>query len=213
MNPAWKERLNQDLPFPVVNRSVFGCTIEKAAPRLRTFLSSPQTDEKELVLLEFGGNDCDYDWSAIAENPESVHRCKTKLEGFLSLYRGLLEEIRQSGREPLVATLPPIDSRRYFDYFCRSGLDREQVLHWLKNVEDLGRWQELYSCAVFQLAREEQAELLDFRSAFLSDPDKSVDLSDLLCDDGIHPSPAGQDILFRTLKEKCESLASRTKEE
>ena len=103
------------------------------------------------MLLEFGGNDCDFDWAAIAADPEGSYVSKTPPETFESCYRRAIRLVEESGREPIVLTLPPIHSERYLDFICRDGLKKENILRWLGDVDAIYRWQiaeipELYFC-------------------------------------------------------------------
>ena len=50
----------------VVNLSKFGSTITLGKRRLSEKL---ETLKPQIVLIEFGGNDCDFAWDEIADNP------------------------------------------------------------------------------------------------------------------------------------------------
>ena len=195
VNHAWERRLAEEFDLTIENRARFGCTLPKALPAIRRDCAAP---EGEAVVLEFGGNDCDYPWAEIAAYPEDSYCCKTPPARFLEQYREAIASVRQSGRLPVVLNLPPIDSVRYLDFICRHGLSKERILHWLGDVEAIHRWQERYSEIAANLAKEEGAALIDLRAAF---PSREYLLGDLLCADGIHPSQAGQERIYRTLKE------------
>ena len=196
MNRKWEQRLSEELDLTIRNCSHFGSTIQKIMPALRQN-SEEHSEQGGLVLLEFGGNDCDYDWAAIAEDPGGRHCCKTPPELFTACYREAVSLIRSSGRVPLALSLPPILSERYLDFVCRRGISRQNILHWLGDVGAIGRRQRTYSELVSQVAREEQVALIDIRSAF---PENREELECCLCADGIHPSAAGQELIYHTLR-------------
>ena len=52
------------------NFSLFGSTINKGKALLQRHLEGKSFD---IVLLEYGGNDCDFNWANIAENPSGNH--------------------------------------------------------------------------------------------------------------------------------------------
>ena len=83
------------------------------------------------VVLEYGGNDCDYDWAAISAHPQGIHQPHTPLPEFVRCCREMIRMLRARGILPIVMSLPPIDAQRYFDWFCRQGLDKPAVLRWL----------------------------------------------------------------------------------
>lgn len=192
----WEDRLREERGLEIRNCSRFGCTIGKAMTAIRR-QSAQRGAEGERALLELGGNDCDYDWAAISADPEGEHLCHTPPEEFRRRYREAIALLRRSGRRVVLSTLPPIHSERYLRFLCRNGLSYDNILRWLGDVEAISRWQAHYSAIVEELAREEGTELIDLRAAFPKDP---AALEPLLCDDGIHPSRRGQELIFRTLR-------------
>lgn len=199
---SWEERLAETFGLRIVNRSRFGNTIGKAMPRIEQDSAAP-CGEGDCALLELGGNDCDYDWSAVADAPEEAHQCKTPPARFMEGYRRAVRLLRGSGRRVVLATLPPINSELYLRYLCRDGLSRENIVRWLGDVEHIYRWQEAYSAMVAELAREERVPLLDLRGAFLRDGRAP---SALLCADGIHPSVQGQNLIFDAISDFLRAL-------
>ncbi len=196
----WQDALIERFGLRVVNRSRFGSTLPKAMARIEKDSETP-CEEPEYALLEFGGNDCDFDWAEVAASPEDEHNCKTPPSLFLECYRRAIRLLRAAGRKPVLTTLPPIDSELYLGFLCRGGLSRPDIMRWLVDVERIYHWQESYSHMAEQLAREEDTPLIDLRRPFLED---SRAPSDLLCADGIHPSRLGQDLMYRTF---CAALA------
>ncbi len=194
INRRWEERYVREYGVSVTNRSRFGCTIEKAMAVIRRDCLRP-CEPGDVAVLEFGGNDCDYNWEKVAAAPEREHSCNTPPAQFASRYRETVRLVRESGREPIVLTLPPIHSERYLRFICRNGISRESILSWLGDVESIFHWQETYSHLAEQVAREEGVRLIDLRRPFL----RRKDWEGLLCADGIHPSQEGQRLIYETL--------------
>ncbi len=192
INHCWESMFTASFAVSVLNRSRFGNTIQKALPGLKRFCTEP-APEAQLVLLELGGNDCDYDWASVAAAPEARHLCKTPVEIFISSYREAVTLLRQSGRIPVAVTLPPIHPERYLQFICSKGLSRDRIMAWLGCVDEISRWQATYSSLVFQLAREEQIALVDLRQGY---PKDSSALDKLIGCDGIHPSVCGQSLIY-----------------
>ena len=200
VNREWEEKLKEQFSLEVVNRSRFGCTIRKAIPAIRKDCKE-NPGSGEVVVLEFGGNDSDFPWAEISENPEGCYQCKTPPEVFRTLYLEAVQDICQSGRKPVMITLPPIHSERYLRFICRNGLEAKHILQWLGDVEAISRWQEHYSRMIREMAEKLRIELIDLRAAF---PSAGADLADYLCEDGIHPSRRGQELIYRSF---CHALA------
>lgn len=188
------ERASKTLGLTLHNRSRMGCTVTKGLSIMKRDMEAGM--DSQAALLEFGGNDCDYDWAAVARDPEGDHQPKTPLGLFMEQLREMVAAVRQKGMRPLMTTLPPIHARRYFDFFTRGGLSRENILFWLGDIEYIYRWHERYNGAVVQTAQECGVPLIDLRDAFLSERR----YEDLLCADGIHPNARGHALIQRVLE-------------
>lgn len=199
MNMEPEREFSAESGIQIHNHARFGCTIRKAIGWIRRDCEESGKPE-DSVVLEFGGNDCDYDWARISQNPVLRIQCKTPPEEFAALYREALALIRQSGRRPVAMTLPPIHSLRYLNFVCKNGLLKENLLRWLGDAGAIGRRQRLYSELALQVAREEQAEVIDLRAAF---PQDETALAELLCEDGIHPNQKGQARILNEIRTAC----------
>ena len=199
MNMEPEREFSAESGIQIHNYARFGCTIRKAIRWIRRDCEESGKPE-DSVVLEFGGNDCDYDWARISQNPALRIQCKTPPEEFAALYREALALIRQSGRRPVAMTLPPIHSLRYLNFVCKNGLLKENLLRWLGDAGAIGRRQRLYSELALQVAREEQAEVIDLRAAF---PQDETALAELLCEDGIHPNQKGQARILNEIRTAC----------
>lgn len=192
MNRSWEQRLAAEHGLTIRNKAHFGSTIGKAMGLIEKDCESIWP-AGEVAVLEFGGNDCDFDWAAIAADPAGSYDAKTPPEAFEASYRRAVELVEKSGRKPVMLTLPPIHSVRYLNFICRDGLKKENIVRWLGDVEAISRWQGMYSELVAKLARETGVRIIDLRAAFLRDRHSP---EELLCVDGIHPSRLGQGLIF-----------------
>lgn len=175
------------------NYSRMGATVGKGLELLTKNL--PEDARGTAVLLEYGGNDCDFDWSAVSENPRGTFEPHTPRDEFLAGYRKMVDLIRARGGTPILSSLVPIDAEKYFSWIS-AGRKGENILAWLGDVSMLARWQEQYSRTVERLAYELNVPLLDFRAAFLT----AHNYPALLCADGIHPTEEGHGIINRVLE-------------
>lgn len=180
--------LEQRTGCRIENFSRFGCTVSKGKALIERALASGKLGET--VVMDFGGNDCDFDWAAVAADPAAEHQPKLPLEEFVATYRSVIHLLKENAIRPILCTLPPLQPQWFFDWFC-AHLDAKNILSWLGDVSSIYRFQEGYSRAVERLAREEQVQLVDLRGAFLSG--RRID--HLLCRDGIHPNSAGQKLI------------------
>lgn len=174
----------------VKNHSHFGCTAPKGMASLDRTLS--EGFDADMVLLEFGGNDCDYDWADVSSTPLQAHQPNTVYEDFTAAMTQMIRALLDKGIRPVLMNLPPIDSVRFFDWITKpENVDPDRVLTFLGEKENIYRHQERYSHAIESLAREYNLLLVDVRDAFL----REGNLGAFLCADGIHPNEKGQRLI------------------
>ena len=173
-----------------------GATIERGFELMKRNLADGVQDTA--VLIEFGGNDCDFHWADVSADPDGQFQPNTPEEQFLATYRGMISYAREKGAVPVIASLVPIDADRYMNWITRN-LNYQNILHWLGDVAMLSRWQEYYSRMAERLAYETGCPLLDLRGAFL----QTRSYKDLIGEDGSHPTNRGHELIDRTLTEFC----------
>ncbi|MCQ4637828.1 SGNH/GDSL hydrolase family protein [Anaerovorax odorimutans] len=178
--------------IPVKNLARFGCTTTKGQQILEKH--KEQLSLYDYTILEFGGNDCNYNWEEVARTPEKDHAPAVPSSVFKDTYSNMLEQIRSCGSQPILLSLPPLNPQRFFDWVCR-GLNRDNVLRWLGDIDYIYRWHEAYNLTVFQLAQEHKAPLIDIRRIFL----ENRHYGDLLCVDGMHPNEKGHALINSAL--------------
>ena len=183
------DRCAEMLGAESVNLGKMGCTIEAGERILNRYLD--KCSEAQYVLLEYGGNDSDYNWQSIAESPEEEHFPRTRLEVFEQVYERVINKIKAMGAIPLVLSLPPMDADRYFAFFSQKWEDdlRMNVMRWLGgSTNTIMSGHELYNLATMRVAQRTGAQWIDVTSELLKDHNYRA----YLCDDGIHPNERGQ---------------------
>jgi Lysophospholipase L1 and related esterases len=182
----------------VRNVSRFGNTLSRGAARLARDIEKERPD---IVLIEYGGNDCDFAWPEVAERPDEEHLPQTDLELFEKTLSGTVSELKAEGIEPVLMSLPPLDADRYVKWVSKGDPEAERnIVKWLGSVTKIYWWQERYSAAVVRVAERTSAKWIDVRGAFLRRPD----FPSLLCRDGIHPNEGGQRLIADTILEYVE---------
>ena len=172
-----------------LNFGKMGCTIEAGERILNRYLD--KMSDAQYVLLEYGGNDSDYNWQEIAEAPEKEHFPRTRLEVFEQVYERVINKIKEMGAIPLVLSLPPMDAERYFAFFSQKWEEgfRANVMRWLGgSTNTIMSGHELYNLATMRIAQRTGAQWIDVTSGLL----KGHNFRAYLCDDGIHPNERGQ---------------------
>ena len=184
----------------VNNRAHFGYTIDRGMELLNKDIESGE--QPEYALIEFGGNDCNFNWKEVEAFPTREHFPATPLHNFTSALTDMAQKLIKNGVKPILMNLPPIDAERYLSSIQKSGVSREPLLQWLGDAQMIYRYQELYSAAIGMVARKLNLPLLDVRSRFL----EKNNYAELISPDGLHPSDQGYALIFQAFEESLSSL-------
>jgi lysophospholipase L1-like esterase len=185
--------LQKALKGVVLNLSKFGNTVIKGLGRLP---KDVQNNNPDIVLIEFGGNDCDFNWPEIAENPDGIHKPHTDYTLFQKLLMDSVYTLKSSKITPVLLTLPPLDADKYFRWVSKSSTETaKNILRWLGSVTKIYWWQERYNAAILKVAEETDTKFIDVRGAFL----EHADFPELLCADGIHPNEKGHKVIAKKI--------------
>ena len=188
---------------PFKNYAKFGCTVTKGSEILEK--QADRLSAYQYTILEFGGNDCDLNWAEVASQPGASHMAQVPIEHFKEIYETMIEKTRGAGSHPILMSLPPLDSDRFFNWISK-GLDREKILQFLENdVDYIFRWHQQYNDMIFRLADAYQIPVIDIRTDFL----KQKDYKSLLCVDGMHPNKEGHKLIASSLEKYVAALCQR----
>lgn len=191
------DRVASKLHSDVLNLGKMGCTIDVGERILHRYQDRLQ--EAKYVIMCYGGNDSDYNWRAIADNPFGEHQAKTTIGVFEKTYARMIQKLREIGCTPLILSLPAMDTQQYFEYLTSAFNDdqKKNVLRWLHgSVDTIWAGHELYNDAIKRIAQTTNTQLIDITVPLQKD-------KVYLCADGIHPNMQGQaaiaDIINRNL--------------
>lgn len=173
----------------VFNAGKFGSTIIRGASKMYRDVIKKSPD---IVLIEFGGNDCDYNWEDIAKNPDNEYKPNTDIFTFRETLLSMIDTLKNDHILPVLMTLPPLDPQKYFKWITKEDSFAEQnILHWLGTKDALFNWHSSYNKIITEVANETSTVLIDVRTEFL----KHIDYGQFLCKDGIHPNIDGQSLI------------------
>lgn len=185
--------ISEKLNLSIKNYAKFGCTIgfgHNVIDRHSSDISAT-----DVTILEFGGNDCDFDWRGIADNPTSEHTPKTILDSFKVQFLSLIERVRNLGSKPIILSLPPIDSNAYFSFISRfmNEEQRANIVRWLGgDIDIITRWHETYNKALFEISESTGTPIIDITTPF---ENYNGDMMAIMCSDGIHPNAQGHELI------------------
>ena len=173
------------LGFTLINKSVFGNIINKALRTLKRDMEKGLSCD--LGIVESGGNDCDYDWTPISENPDAPHKMRNPLPDFLRMLDEAVETLRTHKITPLLMTMPPLVIDNWYKTIT-SSQNKQNIDRFLDgDIFRLYRTHELYSLSIEKYALSHGVQYIDMRMALL----EAEDYRSLMCEDGIHPNVSG----------------------
>lgn len=177
----------------VENNCKMGATVEQGFEIMKDTLED--CDEDTVVILEYGGNDCNYNWSEVSDDPKGSFLPNTPAEKFQEIYLKMVEFARNKGAKVAICNLVPIDSERFMNWVSK-GLNYDNIIGWMGDVNRIARWQEYYSRLSEKVAAIAKCPILDLRSNFLA----SESLKNMISIDGIHPNSQGHTLIKETFQ-------------
>ena len=188
-NMGFAARCRRQLDIEVENFARFGGVVSHGIKLLGRYVEKIR--KADFVLFEYGGNDCDYNWKAIAESPDEEHLPNTPIPQFVSDYSALIDNVKSLGSKPVLLSLPVLEPNLFFNHVTR-GINSDNVLRWLGgSVLSIDRWHERYNMEIFRLGAQKRVPVIDITSVFL----EKKDFSDYICEDGIHPNEKGHALI------------------
>lgn len=185
---------------PFKNFAKFGCTVTKGFEILEK--NYDKLKDYDYTILEFGGNDCDLDWNTISKDPNCEQKAQVPIEKFKTIYEDMIIRTKSSGSEPVLLTLPPLDSERFFNWVSKD-LNKDNIMKFLGNdVNYIFTWHENYNNMIFKLGSEFHIPVIDIRKDFL----KNKDYQSYLCIDGMHPNEKGHKLIASSLEKALMTL-------
>ncbi|RYL94981.1 SGNH/GDSL hydrolase family protein [Sporolactobacillus sp. THM7-4] len=183
--PALLQRFSGD-DDEVINKGVFNDNSDLLVKRLDKDVLQLHPD---LVLINIGGNDCNFRWDQVAKLPDAEHVPIVPLQRYLSNIKELVERISSTGATPVVLSLLPLDPVRYYRSLMKHY--SHSIGHWIGYCGGIEHWHGMYNRALKDLVARIGAASLDIRSAFKN----KGSFSELINEDGLHPSPKGYQAL------------------
>lgn len=188
-------RCCRNLGIEVENYARFGSTVSQGMKYINRY--ADRIKKSDYVIFEYGGNDCNYNWAEISENPDDIHTPAVPLNRFVEYYSSLINAVRELGARPVLLSLPILDPVKFFKHLSK-GLNSENILRWLNgSIMNLDRWHERYNLEIFRLGVNYKVPVIDITSVFL----EKNNHADYLCDDGIHPNDEGHALIEEAILE------------
>ena len=177
------------------NRSGYGQSLKKLSARgiIERYIKSIDKSENNIVAIELGGNDADFNWAEVAASPNADHAPNTDIEIFSESYGEYIRLLKEMNVKVIACTIVPISSKRYFDNVISRVADKDRVMEFFNgDLDTIHRHQEMFNNEILKNSYKYGADVIDLRKRFLS----SNNFEKMMCRDGIHPNALGQREIF-----------------
>ena len=190
----FSDKCHNILGFNINNYARFGSKINQVVKYVDRY--TDDIKQSEYVIFECGGNDCDFNWKEIAENPKNKHVPNTSIKAYKKYYSSLILKVKKLKSTPVLLSLPPIDAQRFLEHVS-IGINKDNIIKWLNgNIYHISNWHEMYNIELFKLAIDYSAPIIDITTPFL----EKRNYCTYLCEDGMHPNDKGQALIASTIK-------------
>lgn len=153
--------------------------------------------KSDYIFFSFGGNDCNFNWDEVADNPNANHFPKTRLDVFHQKYVNIIRNTQARGKTPILFSLPPVHSELFFNSII-AYRNKENILKFMQgNINNIYQWHSMYNIEIFKIANETNVPIIDITTSFL----KMLDYKDYICDDGVHPNAKGHELIAAAIKD------------
>lgn len=170
----------KELGFELDNRSIYGNITSKGLIKLQKFFE--KGGEADFCIIEFGSNDCDYDWGTLVQ--------KVPLAEYLENLSAMVKLCRDNKVTPLMMGLIPYVCDDWYQTIIK-GQNEAAILDFLGgSSETLGKNQLIYKNAQADFVQKNNVQFLDPWTIFEGH-------KELMCYDGIHPNEKGYELLSK----------------
>lgn len=194
---------SNDSDLSIKNYSVFGQTLERVykknlIDKYIDDIKNKENNTEQICVLCLGGNDADFNWKNVSENPLGFHSSKTDIKDFEIMLTDIITKLKSNNIDVIITTLFPINNERYFKNVLSKKYDGNAILTFLNNdLSNLNRHQELFNNKILEISYKMNCNLLDIRNVFL----QKINFLEYLSLDGIHPNQKAQYLIYNFLKE------------
>jgi len=198
------DTIEKRLNIKIENYSKMGATISYGYEKLKKYLET--NPEVDTIVIEYGGNDCDFDWVEVANTRSKDHQPKTPIPQFKRTLVQMIKLIESKNIKPLLLTLPSINAKRYYKWITRNIEHTENILYFLGDVEHIYRHHELYNITILEVANEYKVDFIDIRKVFLH----TDDVKNMICQDGIHPTVQAEKLIVNDIIQHFEMMSEQS---
>lgn len=144
-------------------------------------------EKPDAVIIECGGNDCDYDWKVFTESEGNTLLHRRSLDDFSKDYDELISYFDEQGIPVIAAMTPHIATSKYLSHLQDVSEDIQRYYKQLPSVKAMKMAYKDYEDKMFEIANRHNCEIIVLQDKFKKLPDAE----DYFSSDGMHPNEKG----------------------
>jgi len=200
-NNRFTNIITNETGIEIINYGQMGHTIQQLDNSICQAKCELQNEQNNTIFLEYGGNDCDFNWKEISKFPTRHYDSHTEINNFKKIFIKNISILKDMGKDIYILSLPPIDPVRYIRRIT-NHYDLANIMFWLdNNVDFLNNWHEMYNLKLFEIAMETNVPIIDISSIFFQEKNYNK----YLCKDGIHPNDDGHRLIAQCIIPKMKT--------
>lgn len=166
----------------VLNKGVFNDNSDLLVKRVEKDVIS---EEPNYVLINIGGNDCNFKWAEVAADPENFHSPIVPMNNYIENIKSIITKVREKNITPILLTLPPLDPVKYYSFIASKY--GTTISHWISCCGGIEHWHSLYNKQLKKLIDQMNVKSIDVREAI----NNADNVCNYISDDGIHLNSEG----------------------
>lgn len=154
-------------------------------------------DKPDAVIIECGGNDCDYDWKIFTESAGTELKHRRDLEHFSNDYEELISFFENMNVPVIAAMTPHIATGKYLSHLKEVSADIQKYSNSLPSVKLMKMAYNEYEKRMYEIANRHNCDIIVLQNKF----DQVADSEDYFSADGMHPNERGYQLIGQSFLE------------
>jgi len=176
------------LDMEIINKGKNGLTSDIACKELDNEVVKHNPN---YLVLEIGGNDCNFNWKEVNKNPYLNHPPALSINDLATNLNSIIDRLRENFITVILLTPPPLDEKKYLKLLNQSF--GNNIDFFIKTKGGIAAWHKKYVEKIRTVALEREIFLIDIYGEF----EKADSQEHLVSLDGLHPTEKGYQLMAK----------------
>ncbi len=180
------------LGMEIINKGKNGLTSDIACKELDNEVLKLKPN---YLVLEIGGNDCNFNWKEVSKNPYLDHPPALSTNDLATNLNNIIDRLIENSITVILLTPPPLDENKYLqllNHYFGNNIDL-----FIKTKGGIALWHKKYVETIRAVAVERKTFFIDIYAEF----EKTNLQEHLVALDGLHPTEKGYQLMAQKFVE------------